>query len=88
MTRKESLALTALIWVCVYPSVVLISYAFEWLGIDWPKWAVILVSTGFTVPFIEWFVAPRVETLVARARDDTRSELLADKAEEAEGPGP
>ncbi len=86
MTRRESLALTLLIWVCVYPSVLLISYGFQWLDIDWPKWAVILVSTACTVPLIEWIVAPRVQKLIAAARDDTRAELLQDKAEDADGP--
>jgi len=88
MTRKESLALTFMIWICVYPCVLLISYSFEWLGIDWPKWAVILVSTACTVPLIEFIVTPRVEKVVATARDDTRAELLADKAREADGPDP
>ena len=80
--------LAALVWVCVFPSVVLVSYAFDWLSIQAPTWLRILVSTAFTVPFIEFVVAPQVERIVARARHETRAELLAAQADDAEGPAP
>lgn len=83
MTRRESLALVALIWSGVFPSVLVITYAFQWLEIDAPTWARVMVSTLFTVPFIEFVILPRVQRLIAAARDDSRAELLADQARDA-----
>jgi antibiotic biosynthesis monooxygenase (ABM) superfamily enzyme len=83
MTRRESLALVALIWAGVFPSVLLITYAFEWFDIDAPTWVRVMVSTLFTVPFIEFVILPRVERLIAAARDDSRAELLAAQARDA-----
>ncbi|WP_316013978.1 hypothetical protein [Roseobacter sp. HKCCA0434] len=83
MTRKESIGLTALIWLCVAPCVMFVSYLFEWFDIDWPLWARVLVSTGFTVPFIEFIVTPRVERIIAAAQDKTRAELKRQEAREA-----
>lgn len=88
MKRRDKWMLTALIWICVFPCVLFITYCFEWLSIQAPTWARILISTAFTVPFIEFVVTPRVERLIADARDETRSEMLASKAEDAAGPAP
>ena len=88
MKRRDKLLLAALIWLCVFPSVLFVTYFFEWASIQAPTWLRILISTAFTVPFIEFVVAPRVEKIVAEARDETRSELLASQAESADGPAP
>ena len=85
MRRRDKLLLVGLIWLCVFPAVLLVTYAFDWLSIQAPTWARVMISTAFTVPVIEFIVVPRVERAVADARDETRSELLAQKAENAAG---
>ena len=76
----------ALVWLLVYPCVLLFSYGSDAVAPEAPKWAVVLVSTLFTVTLIEFVGTPIVERVVARWRSQTRSELLADKAKAAEGP--
>ena len=88
MTVGEKTALQLLIWLCVYPAVLVVSYGFDWLGIDWPMWAEIGVSTALTVPLIGLVAAPHVEKLIAAARGESLAELKADEAREAEGPDP
>ncbi len=88
MTGREKLVLNALIWACVYPAVLLTSYGFDWLGIDWPLWAEIGVSTAATVPLIGMVCAPAVEKMIAAAEGRSAAELKLAQAEEAEGPSP
>ena len=88
MTATEKAVLQLLIWLCVYPAVLLVSYAFDWLGIDWPMWAEIGVSTALTVPLIGLVAAPHVEKLIAAAEGRSPAELKMDQAREAEGPDP
>lgn len=88
MSRGESLLQAALIWACVYPCVLAFSYALNALAPEWPRWAVILVSTLFTVSIISFLVTPWVERLLARRRGQTRAELMLDRARAAHGPDP
>ena len=86
MTRGESLAQAAMIWAFVFPSVVALSYLMDWIAPGWPKWAVLLVTTMFTVSFIEFLVIGWVEKLIARRRGQTHAELMRDRARTAEDP--
>ena len=88
MSRGESIAQAALIWLFVFPSVVALSYFMGWIAPGWPKWAVLLVTTMFTVSFIEFLVIGWVEKLIARRRGQTHAELMRDRARDAEGPDP
>ncbi len=88
MTPREQAVLIFMIWLCVYPGVLIFSYGFIWLGIDVPLWLEILISTAVTVPLISLVAAPRVEKMLAAARHETLAEFKMDQAREAEGPDP
>lgn len=82
----DKLMMSFLIWVCVFPGVLLITYLFRWVGLDLDLWLEILLSTALTVPLITVVAAPQVEKLVAVAHDQTLAELKMDQAREAEDP--
>ena len=86
MTRRETLLQTLLVWIGVYPCVLLFGYGADALVPDAPRWAVTMVSTLFTVSLFQFALVPVVERIIARRRGDTRAELLAAKARDAEGP--
>ena len=86
MTRSETWLQTLLVWAFVYPCVLAFGYGAGALAPDAPRWAVTLVSTVFTVSLIQFAGVPLVEWAIARRRGDTRAELLAAKARDAEGP--
>lgn len=86
MTKRETLLQTLLVWALVYPCVLAFGYASDVLLPEAPRWAVVLVSTLFTVSLIQFAGVPLVERMLARRRGDTRAELLAAKARDAEGP--
>jgi antibiotic biosynthesis monooxygenase (ABM) superfamily enzyme len=88
MTWWDRLIMSLLIWVCVFPGVLLVSYGFRWLGIELAMWLEILVSTALTVPLISLVAAPQVERLIAAMRHETLAELKLDQAREAPGPDP
>ena len=88
MSRGESVVQAALIWACVYPCVLAFSYGLNALAPDWPRWAVILVSTVFTVGIISFVVTPGVERVLAWRRGQSRAELMLDRARAASGPDP
>ncbi len=88
MNLKEKVALNVLIWACVYPSVLVFSYGFKWLGIDVPLWAEIGISTALSVPLISTLCTPRIEAAIAKAEGETPADLKMRQAEEAEGPVP
>ena len=88
MTTKDALVQTLLVWLLVYPCVLIFGYGFEFLAPDTPKWLVTLVSTLFTVSLIQFVGVPVVERIIARRRGQSRAKLLADKAEKADGPAP
>ena len=85
MKAPSKILQAALIWVLVYPCVLIFSYGSDAVAPEAPKWAVVMVSTLFTVSLIEFVGTPMVERVVARWRGQSRAELLADKAEAAEG---
>ena len=84
MTTREQVMLIFLIWLCVYPSVLIFSYLFIWFDIDVPHWLEILVSTALTVPLISLVASPRVEAMIARARGETLAQFKRDQAREVE----
>lgn len=88
MTWKDKALLSGLIWVCVFPGVLLITYGLKWLGIELALWLEIMISTALTVPLISVVAAPQVERIVAATRGQTPAELKLDQAREASGPDP
>jgi len=84
MRWRDKLMMSFLIWVCVFPGVLLITYLFRWAGLDLDLWLEILVSTALTVPLITVVAAPQVEKLIAAARNETLAELKMDQAQEAQ----
>ena len=86
MTRRETLLQTLLVWIGGYPCVLLFGDGADALVPDAPRWAVTMVSTLFTVSLFQFALVPVVERIIARRRGDTRAELLAAKARDAEGP--
>ena len=88
MTTKERLLELLGIWLAVYPSVLVMSYALQWLELGWPMWAEIMFSTALTVPLISFVAVPKVRGAIAAAERTTPADLArreARKAEEQEG---
>jgi antibiotic biosynthesis monooxygenase (ABM) superfamily enzyme len=85
---KDKLVLSTLIWICVYPGVLLVTFVFQWIGLEVDLWLELLLSTAITVPLISVVAAPQVEKVVAYLRDETPAELKVDQAREAPGPSP
>ena len=88
MTWRDKALLSFLIWVFVYPGVLIVSYAFDWLGIDVALWIEIGISTALTVPLISIVAAPMVEKIVAATKGESQAELKVEQAREADGPAP
>lgn len=88
MSLKETVLFNFLIWLCVYPSVLVLTYGFDWLGIEIALPLEILISTALSVPLIGYVAAPQMEKLIAHARGETLAELKMHQAEQAEGPDP
>lgn len=88
MRWRDKALLSFLIWVFVYPGVLLVTYVFRWLGIDLALWLELAVSTALTVPLISLVAAPVVERIVAASRGQTPAELKLDQAREERGPDP
>lgn len=80
----DKVMMSFLIWVCVFPGVLLITYLFRWIGLELDLWLEILLSTALTVPLITVVAAPQVEKLVAAAHDQTLAQLKMAQAKEAE----
>ena len=88
MTWKDKLILSALIWVCVYPGVLLVTFGFQWLGLEFDLWLELLLSTALTVPLISVVAAPQVEKVVAYLKGETPAEFKIEQARAAPGPSP
>jgi antibiotic biosynthesis monooxygenase (ABM) superfamily enzyme len=88
MTWKDKLLLSTLIWICVYPGVLLVTFAFQWAGLQLDLWLELLLSTAITVPLISVVAAPQMEAVLAAIRGETPAELKIDQAREAPGPSP
>jgi antibiotic biosynthesis monooxygenase (ABM) superfamily enzyme len=80
----DKVMMSFLIWVCVFPGVLLITYLFRWIGLELDLWLEILLSTALTVPLITVVAAPQVEKLIAAAHDQTLAELKMAQAKEEE----
>jgi antibiotic biosynthesis monooxygenase (ABM) superfamily enzyme len=81
--RERTLELLG-IWLAVYPSVLLMSYVFEWLRLGWPMWAEIMFSTALTVPLISFVAVPKVRGAIATAENTTPSDLARREAQKVE----
>lgn len=88
MTWRDKALLSFLIWLCVFPGVLLITSMLQWSGIEMALWLELLVSTALTVPLISVVAAPQVEKLIAAARHESLAELKMDQARAAPGPDP
>jgi antibiotic biosynthesis monooxygenase (ABM) superfamily enzyme len=88
MRWRDKALLSLLIWAFVFPGVLLLTYAFEWIGLKVPLWAEIALSTALTVPLISLVAAPWVERIVAASRGETVADLKVAQAREAPGPDP
>ena len=64
MPGKEIILQNVLIWACVYPCALGVSYGLDWFGVDFPLWFEILISTAFTVPFISIAAIPMIENIM------------------------
>jgi len=64
MPGKEIILQNVLIWACVYPSALGVSYGLNWFGMSFPLWFEILISTAFTVPFISLAAIPMIENIM------------------------
>jgi hypothetical protein len=84
MSRMETLVFIASIWACVYPGVLLVSYGFQWIGLELALWLEIGISTAITVPFISLVCSPQIEKLLAKARNESLAEFKHHQAEAAE----
>ncbi len=73
MTIKEMMLQNFLIWACVYPTALGVSYGLNWFGLNLPLWFEILVSTAFTVPFISLAAIPMIEYIMQSWRLNAES---------------
>jgi antibiotic biosynthesis monooxygenase (ABM) superfamily enzyme len=88
MTLKDKLVLSFLIWVCVYPGVLVVTWLFQVVGLELDLWLELLLSTGITVPLISLVAAPQMENVLAAMKGKTPAELKIEQAREAPGPSP
>jgi antibiotic biosynthesis monooxygenase (ABM) superfamily enzyme len=88
VTWRDKLVLSSLIWVCVYPGVLVVTLAFEWIGLDMATWLELMLSTAITVPLISVAAAPQMEKVLATIKGETPAELKVEQAREAPGPSP
>jgi antibiotic biosynthesis monooxygenase (ABM) superfamily enzyme len=88
MTLRDKLVLSTLIWVCVYPGVLLVTWIFQWVGLEVALWLELLLSTAITVPLISLLAAPQMEKVVAAIKGESAAELKIEQAREAPGPSP
>ena len=67
MNSIQLLLQNILIWACVYPCALCMSYGLQWVGVDLPLWLEILISTAFTVPFISFVACPWIDHVLGIA---------------------
>jgi antibiotic biosynthesis monooxygenase (ABM) superfamily enzyme len=88
MSGRDKALLVVLVWACVYPGVLALTYLLQWLSLGLPLWAQLALSTACTVPAITVIAIPWVEKAVAAASHRTPAELKLDQARQAPGPDP
>ncbi len=88
MTFRDKMVLSALIWACVYPGVLVVTWLFQFFGLEFALWLELLLSTAITVPLISLLAAPQMERVLAAMKGETAAELKVDQAREAPGPNP
>ena len=88
MRWRDKLLLSILVWIFVYPGVLLVTWIFAWIGFSPAQWIEIGISTALTVPLISLVAVPVVERVVAASRDETPAEMKLAEARDAPGPDP
>jgi hypothetical protein len=88
VTFRDKMVLSALIWICVYPGVLAVTWLFQVLGLEFDLWLELLLSTAITVPLISLLAAPQMERVLAAMKGESPAELKLDQAREAPGPDP
>jgi antibiotic biosynthesis monooxygenase (ABM) superfamily enzyme len=88
VTFRDKIVLSALIWVAVYPGVLLVTWLFGALGLEFDLWLELLLSTAITVPLISLVAAPWMERALAAMKGETLAELKVEQARGAPGPSP
>jgi antibiotic biosynthesis monooxygenase (ABM) superfamily enzyme len=88
VTFRDKTVLSALIWVCVYPGVLVVTWLFQAVGLEFDLWLELLLSTAITVPLISLLAAPQMERVLARMKGESAAELKVDQARDAPGPSP
>jgi antibiotic biosynthesis monooxygenase (ABM) superfamily enzyme len=84
MSWRETAIKNLLIWLAVYPSVCLLTYAFGWLGWSAPIWLETLVSTALVVPLISYVAQPAIQRRMAHAGGESVADLKRREAQAAE----
>lgn len=84
MSWRETAIKNLLIWLAVYPSVCLLTYAFSWIGWSAPIWLETLVSTALVVPLISFVAQPAIQRRIAHARGESVGDLKRREAQAAE----
>ncbi|ETX29478.1 hypothetical protein [Roseivivax isoporae] len=84
MTRSQRLLFILLVWLAVYPGVLIFAELVAWIAPGAPVWLRILLSTAVTVPTISLVVLPRVTRLVAAAKGQSVADLKRAEAAAAE----
>lgn len=85
MSWRETAIKNFLIWLAVYPSVCVLTYAFEWLDWGAPIWLETLLSTALVVPLISFVAEPLIQRRMARAHGESVADLKRREARDAEG---
>ena len=68
MGTRERCLVAFLVWLGVYPAVLVMNYLLRWAGLaDLPLPVTVLLTTIVTVPIIEFVVVPPVKTIIAKA---------------------
>lgn len=88
MRWRDKILLSFLVWLFVYPGVMLVTWAFQWIGFAPAQWIEVGISTALTVPLISFVAVPVVERIVAAYRDETPAEMKVAEARDAPGPDP
>ncbi len=73
------------VWLAVYPTVCLVSYALQWAKWDMPTFLRVFASTIVTVPLISYVAIPAIERRIAAMRGELQAELKRRQAEDADG---
>lgn len=75
------------VWLSVYPTVCLISYALQWAEWEMPTFVKVFFSTIVSVPLISYVAIPAIERRIAAMQGESQADLKRRQAEDADGGG-